>query len=61
MAMAVNRLKEIGGGYALVRDAVAVAEVRFEIGGLMTARPAKVLDAEMQAFYAIANEIDWDA
>jgi len=59
MAMAVNRLKETGGGYALVRDGAVVADVVFEIGGLMTARPAVVLDREMQAFYAVANEIEW--
>ncbi|SFS09041.1 Adenine deaminase [Granulicella pectinivorans] len=59
MAMAVNHLRETGGGYALVRDGVVVANVSFEIGGLMTARPAEVLDAEMQAFYEVANEIEW--
>jgi adenine deaminase len=59
MALAVNRLKETGGGYALVRDGVVVAEVVFEIGGLMTARSAEVLDREMHAFYAVANEIEW--
>jgi len=59
MAMAVNRLKEIGGGWALVRDGAVVGEVRFEVAGLMTARPAAVLDEEMQRFYAVANEIEW--
>ncbi|NYF80770.1 adenine deaminase [Granulicella arctica] len=59
MAMAVNRLKEIGGGWTLVRDGAVVGEVRFEIAGLMTARSAEELDAEMQLFYKAANNIDW--
>jgi adenine deaminase len=59
MALAVNRLRAIGGGWALARDGAIVGEVRFEIGGLMTARPAHELDAEMQRFYAVANAIDW--
>ena len=49
MAMAVNRLAEIDGGWVLVSGGKVLAEVRFEIGGLMTARPAEELDAEMQA------------
>jgi adenine deaminase len=59
MAMAVNRLKAIGGGWTLVRDGAVVAEVRFEIGGLMTARSAEALDEEMQRFYAAASQIEW--
>jgi len=59
MARAVNRLKEIGGGWTLVRDGAVVGEVRFEIAGLMTARSAEELDAEMQRFYEVANGIDW--
>jgi adenine deaminase len=59
MALAVNRLKEIGGGWTLARDEKIRGEVRFEVGGLMTARSAEELDDEMQIFYAAANEIDW--
>lgn len=59
MAIAVNRLKDIGGGWTLVRDGKVVGEVCFEVGGLMTARPAEELDTEMQCFYAAANEIEW--
>ena len=59
MAMAVNRLKGIGGGWTLVRDGRVIGEVRFEVGGLMTARPAEQLDADMQRFYSSANKIDW--
>jgi adenine deaminase len=59
MALAVNRLKEIAGGWVLVRNQRVIAEVRFEIAGLMTARSAEALDADMQRFYAVANEIEW--
>jgi adenine deaminase len=33
--------------------------VRHEIGGLMTARPAEVLAAEMQALYDAAAKVEW--
>jgi adenine deaminase len=59
MALAVNRLRETGGGWALASGGAIVADVRFEIGGLMTARPAHELDAEMQRFYAVAKTIEW--
>ena len=59
MAKAVNRLAEIDGGWALVHRGGVKAEVRYEIAGLMTARPAEALDAEMQAFYFHANKVQW--
>ena len=59
MAKAVNRLAEIDGGWVLVHGGGVTAEVRYEIAGLMTARPAEVLDAEMQAFYFHANKVKW--
>ena len=59
MATAVNRLGEIDGGWVLVRDGKVAAEVRYEIGGLMTARTAEALDAEMQAFYRQAAKVTW--
>lgn len=59
MATAVNRLSAIDGGWVLVRDGNVAAEVRYEIGGLMTARPAAALDAEMQAFYREAAKVTW--
>jgi adenine deaminase len=59
MAMAVNRLREIDGGWALVRNGKVAASVRYEVGGLMTARPHEALDAETKALYAAAEGIDW--
>ena len=59
MAMAVNRLQEIDGGWVLVHKRQVAAEMRFEIAGLMTARPAEAFDADMQAFYAAAAKVEW--
>ena len=59
MAVAVNAIAEMQGGWALVQDGRLAATVRHEIGGLMTCRPAGELDAEMKALYAAAAKIDW--
>jgi adenine deaminase len=59
MALAVNRLRAIDGGWALASGGGIIADVRYEVGGLMTARPHEALDAETQALYAAAATIDW--
>lgn len=59
MAQAVNALRQTQGGWALVREGRLAATVRYEVGGLMTCRPAQELDAEMQALYRAADGIDW--
>lgn len=59
MAMVANRVAEIGGGWVLVSGGKVVAEVRYEIGGLMTQRSAEDLDADMQRLYAEAAKIEW--
>ncbi len=59
MAQAVNALREIQGGWALVREGELVATVRYEIAGLMTCRPPEELDAEMQRLYAEAAKVEW--
>ena len=59
MALAVNTLAEINGGWALVHKGRLVATVRFEIGGLMTARPAEELDQEMKQFRKAAAAVNW--
>jgi adenine deaminase len=59
MAMAVNHLSEIQGGWALVHRGKLVADMVFEIGGLMTARTAAAYDTDMQAFYRAAAEVEW--
>ena len=59
MAQVVNQLAAQQGGWALVREGKLVAAVRYEIGGLMTARPAEELDAEMQNLYREGEKVDW--
>jgi adenine deaminase len=59
MAQAVDALVESHGGWALVREGALVATVRFEIGGLMSCRPAEEVDAEMQHLYAEARQVEW--
>ena len=59
MAMAVNALVAQQGGWALVVGGEVTATVRFEVGGLMSCRPAEDLDAEMQALYRAAEAVEW--
>jgi adenine deaminase len=59
MALVVNQLKEQQGGWVLVRAGEIVATVRYEVGGLMTCRPAAELDAEMQHLYREGEKVDW--
>ncbi|MBN9018645.1 MAG: adenine deaminase [Rhizobiales bacterium] len=59
MALVANRMRETQGGWVLASGGTVKAEVRYEIGGLMTHRSAEALDAEMEAFYAEANAIEW--
>jgi adenine deaminase len=59
MAEVVNRIRDNQGGWALVTGGKVVADVRYEVGGLMTNRTAEALDADMQALYAEAEKIEW--
>ena len=59
MAKAVNALRETQGGWALVGRGELLATVRYEVGGLMTCRPAPELDVEMQALYRAGESIEW--
>lgn len=59
MALAVNTVAEMQGGWALVVEGELAATVRYEIGGLMTRRPAEALTEEMDTLYAAAERVDW--
>ncbi|MDT4864466.1 Adenine deaminase [compost metagenome] len=59
MAKAVNALRETQGGWALVGRGELLGTVRYEVGGLMTCRPAPELDSEMQALYRAGETIEW--
>jgi adenine deaminase len=59
MALAANACINAGGGWAVASAGKVLAQVRFEIGGLMTARPAEALTAEMSAFDDTLDRLDW--
>jgi adenine deaminase len=59
MALAVNTMAEMDGGFVLVREGEVVARVRLEIGGLMTARPAEELASDLLAMRAEMEKLDW--
>lgn len=59
MAQAVNACAAMGGGWVLVHQGQIAARVRYEVAGLMTARPASVLADEMAALYAAGEAVDW--
>lgn len=59
MALAVNTLNDIQGGWALVSGGKVLATVRYEIGGLMTCRPGPALDVEMEELYRQGKSIEW--
>jgi adenine deaminase len=59
MAKAVNAITDMQGGWALVDRGNVTARVRYEVGGLMTSRPADELHDEMQALYRAGEKIDW--
>lgn len=59
MALVVNRIAQNQGGWVLARGGEIRAEVRYEIGGLMTCRTAAELDGEMELLYRAAEKIEW--
>ena len=59
MALAVNTIREMQGGWALVVKGKLAASVRYEVGGLMTQRPAEALARDMEALYAAADCVEW--
>lgn len=59
MALAVNAIAEMQGGWALVDRGRVTATVRYEVGGLMTCQPPEALHEEMQALYKAGEAIEW--
>jgi adenine deaminase len=59
MALAINTMAEIDGGYVLVREGKVVSTVRLEIGGLMTARPAEAFAENLLQMRAQMDEMEW--
>jgi adenine deaminase len=59
MALAINAMAEMDGGFVLVRHGEVVARVRLEVGGLMTARPAEALASDLLAMRAEMEKLEW--
>jgi len=59
MALAMNAMAEMDGGWALVREGKVVSRVRLEVGGLMTARTAEALAADLLAMRVEMEKLDW--
>lgn len=59
MAVAVNRIAELKGGIVLVDRGKVSAEMRLEIGGLMTSRPIADAAASMEDLYAKSDALEW--
>ena len=57
MALAANRLAEIGGGQVAVADGRVVAEVPCPIGGLLSDRPAEEVAAAVRALEDAAARV----
>lgn len=48
MATAVNRLIELGGGFAVVRDGAVLAELALPLAGLMSLQPFETVASKLQ-------------
>jgi adenine deaminase len=59
MALAVNTLSDMHGGWVLVNNGQVVAQVRLEIGGLMSARPADEVGADLEHLWAEGDKMEW--
>ena len=57
MALAANRLAEIGGGYALACDGRIVAELPLPVAGLMSEEPIEVVAAQLNAIEAALRDV----
>ncbi|MCV2866325.1 adenine deaminase [Defluviimonas sp. WL0075] len=55
MALAANRLKEIEGGFAVVRDGRILAELALPIAGLMSLEPFEIVEEKLRALRAAAR------
>jgi adenine deaminase len=61
MALAINTLSDLQGGWVLVSGGKVVSTVKLEVGGLMTPRPVKEVAAELEALHTAADQLEWIA
>jgi adenine deaminase len=59
MALAVNTMAAMDGGYVLVREGKVVSTLRLEIGGMMTARTAEAFAENLEAMRAEMRKMEW--
>ena len=59
MAMAANRLVEIGGGFVVVADGKIQAEVRLPVTGLMSNAEPETLLRELATMRAASDALEW--
>jgi len=59
MALAVNTLKAMHGGWVLVNNGRVVAKVQLEIGGLMSARSGQDEGADLEHLWAEGDKMEW--
>ncbi len=59
MALAVNRLVEIGGGFVVVADGEVKAEVQLPVAGLMSNEDPATLLAQIERLRAASASLDW--
>ena len=59
MALAMNTMAAMDGGYVLVREGKVVSTLRLEIGGLMTARTAEAFAENLLEMRAEMGQMEW--
>ena len=59
MALAVNTVGDMQGGWALVSGGEVVATVTLEVAGLVSQRSVKEVGAEVESLFAAADKMDW--
>jgi adenine deaminase len=59
MALAVNTMAEMDGGYVLVHAGKVVSTLRLEVGGLMTARSAEAFSENLLQMRAEMDKLQW--
>ena len=60
MALAANRLREVGGGIVIFRDGTELALVELPIAGLMSDRPAEEVAARAEAMMQAMRDCGCD-
>ncbi|MEM6819693.1 MAG: adenine deaminase C-terminal domain-containing protein [Pseudomonadota bacterium] len=59
MALAVNTVSDMQGGWALVANNEVVAKVQLEVAGLVSQRPVSIVGAEVEQLFDAADAMEW--